>query len=174
MTIPLENLKSYTYTTIDNASEIEFPVYHIEDEPLVIDGIVFVGGKAIDDRNVNSRTLGARRLQSPVKLSKLKKCYLDIIALIKHNKSYISWYIDRSGKIIKYQKTRNEKLICHRITKILHKDTYSLALAEGLNFGLEFPNPPIGSYIQMLYYKGLPWKPYEICREPVANSHKKV
>lgn len=174
MTTLLESSKNYTYTTIDNASDIAFPVYHLKSEPLVIDGIVFVEGKAYDDRNVKAKTLGARRLNSPLQLSKLHTAYTDIVSMLKDNKSYISWFIDRYGRIIKYQKTRFEKLVCHRIVQVLHKKTYSLIIAENLNFVLEVPRPPISSYIQVLYYKGMPWKLYDYYLEPIANSTKKV
>src|SRR5210317_1972373 len=113
MTILLESSKNYTYSTIDNSKVINFPVYKLQSEPLAVDGIVTVSGKVIDDRNVNHETLGGRRLLTPQKLFKLKLVRFNIVELVKDSKSSIGWYIDKYGKIIKYRKTRLEKLVCH-------------------------------------------------------------
>jgi hypothetical protein len=161
MTILLESSKNYTYSTIDNSKVIDFPVYKLQAEPLAIDGIVTVNGKVIDDRNVNHKTLGGRRLLTPQKL-------------VKDSKSSIGWYIDKYGKIIKYRKTRLEKLVCHRIEEVVYRGTYSILLLDGVNFPVEVARPPTGSYAQMLYYKGYPWKLYNILKEDCTSTVKKV
>lgn len=174
MTILLESSKNYTYATIDNSNVIDFPVYKIQSEPLVIDGIVSVGGKVIDDRNVNQETLGGRRLLTPQKLFRLKLVRFNIVELVKDNKSSIAWYVDKYGKIIKYRKTRLEKLVCHRIDEVIYRNSYSLLLLDGVSFPVEVTRPPTGSYAQMLYYKGYPWKLYNILREDCTSTIKKV
>ena len=174
MTILLESSKNYTYSTIDNSKVIDFPVYKLQAEPLAIDGIVTVNGKVIDDRNVNHKTLGGRRLLTPQKLFKLKLVRFNIVELVKDSKSSIGWYIDKYGKIIKYRKTRLEKLVCHRIEEVVYRGTYSILLLDGVNFPVEVPRPPTGSYAQMLYYKGYPWKLYNILKEDCTSTVKKV
>jgi hypothetical protein len=96
------------------------------------------------------------------------------VDLIKRSKTPIVWALDRSGNIIKYRKTRYERLECHRIKKVIYQDYYSLLVLEGVNFVVEVPRPPQGSYAQMLYYKGWPWRLYDIYGEAVPKTKKKV
>mgnify|MGYP005666973545 CR=1 FL=1 len=174
MTTLLESSKNYTFITIDNASRIKFPLYVLPGEPIVLDGLVFQDGNAVDDRNVNLPTLGERRMHSPQKLGKIKKGYLDIVSFLKDAKTPIVWGLDNNGTIIKYRKTRFERVTCHRIRKTIKKDWYSILLLEGINFPIEVSNPPSDSYAQLLNFKGWPWKLYNTTPIEVPTTRKRV
>ena len=52
-----------TYNTIHN---LEFPIFLLDSGNWELaDGILFLDGQVLDDRNQSGATLGARRLQSP-------------------------------------------------------------------------------------------------------------
>ena len=62
MTTPLENLKR----NMDYDS-INFPVFVVHtDNVELIDGILWIDNQVLDDRNMKGKTLGQRRLQSPM------------------------------------------------------------------------------------------------------------
>lgn len=170
----MESLKKNSLKTVQNYHTINFPVYKIPTEPVEKDGLVFSEGRLIDDTNMSGTTLGHRRLHSPHKMSSLSSHRQGIVDLIKDSTSTEEWYIDSFGKPLRYRKTTITKLICHKIKKVMYRDTYSIVLVNGVNFPILLPNPPKGTYAQMLYFAGHPWKLYDTSYEDLPITHKKV
>lgn len=167
-------MKRNSFKTIQNYHTINFPAYKLPAEPELKDGLVFSAGRLIDDRNIQEANLGRRRLLSPQKFSALTSMKVDIINLIKDSTSTEEWYIDYSGVGFRYRKTTVEKLVCHKIRKVLLKDTYTIIVADNVNFPIIVDRPPTGSYAQMLYFANHPWKLYDIVPEKLKPSSKKV
>lgn len=170
MTTALEILKR----DINSQHKIEFPVYKLSSEPLLFDNLLYLDGNIIDDLTVREVTLGHRRLLSKNKLKPLKKPLFDIVELIKYQEGTDGWYIDKFGKVFIYHKTMFSKLICHRIKKVISKETYSLLVLENINFYVPVKSFPSGSFAHMLYYKDFPWKLYNILYSEVRDTNKKV
>jgi len=118
--------------------------------------------------------LGERRLLTPHELRSIRKCRLDVVDIIKSSKSMETWYIDNLGHTFSYRKTRLENLVCHRITKIIPRETYSLIMVKDVNFPIIVSRPPVGLFAQIIYYKGFPWKLYNILYEYQKTTRKKV
>jgi len=170
MTTALEILKR----DIKSQHKIEFPVYALTGEPLLYDNLLFLDGNIIDDLTIKERTLGHRRLLSNNKLKSLKKPLFDIVELIKYQKGEEAWYIDKFGKVFTYTKTTFSKLVCHKIRRVISRETYSLLSLEDVNFYVPVKSPPAGSVAHMLYYKEHPWKLFNILYYAQKASHKKV
>ena len=47
--------------------KIQYPIYIISEEPEEIDGLLLIGDQVLDDKNMPGKTLGMRRLQTPMK-----------------------------------------------------------------------------------------------------------
>ena len=47
--------------------KINFPIYVLSEEPEEIDGLVLIGDQVVDDKNMSGKTIGMRRLQTPMK-----------------------------------------------------------------------------------------------------------
>ena len=48
--------------------EVRFPVYVVHSEEVIIrDGLLWIDGTVVDDKNVEGETLGERRLRTPMK-----------------------------------------------------------------------------------------------------------
>ena len=48
--------------------EVRFPVYVVHSEEAIIrDGLLWIDGAVVDDKNVEGETLGERRLRTPMK-----------------------------------------------------------------------------------------------------------
>lgn len=160
--------------TLRSYHKIDFPVFRISDEPVIIDGLVFVDGRVIDDRNIPAETLGQRRLLTSHELAPIKKMRENIIDLIKEKIPVESWYIDRLGKPFKYKRTTRLKIISHKIDKVIYRNTYSIIIVNKVNFPIVLERPPSGSFAQILYYKEYPWKLYSITDEKQKSTFKKA
>ena len=82
----LENLKRSM-----NYNDINFPVFVVHTDNIeLIDGILWIDNQVLDDRNMKGKTLGMRRLQSPMKsLYPLKYMIEDVAEMIKHQGNII-------------------------------------------------------------------------------------
>lgn len=155
-----------------NIADIKFPIYKIDEEYTITDGLVFIDGLVVDDRNMPSETLGGRRLLSPQKLYPLKKGINDIPTMLQRR-----WvFIDSAGKIFKYEKTRHHKLKYHKIKRIQKKEVASLIWFHGVSFPFEIPRPPHpnAEFGRILYFNGQPWLIYDFTRVEGKDTTRMV
>ena len=139
-----------------NLNEINFPVYRLgTNAPSVEDNIIYYFfGKmeVVDDKNLPGDTLSSRRLKIPEKEKfKLKLAIFYIADLIKLSGPEI-WFIDSSGKLFQYKKSRFCKLVSKKITNVIRCTGYSLIEVQGVlqRFICLYPPRPEEKYASLL------------------------
>ena len=162
--------------TYRSLSKIKFPVYLLpSDNVFAEDGVVYVDGQVVDDRNMPGSTLGIRRLQSPFRnLVPLKKCVNSFNGVIKNRGNMP--YIDCNGVCFIYEKTEMCSLKYHKILRVDRKDTASSIWLKDIHFAFNIPRPPAPEmeWAGVLYFKGLPWKLYDFSEAKLKNTKKKI
>lgn len=157
-------------------SKINFPTYILpSDNVWKEDGIVYVDGQIVDDRNMPGKSLGLRRIQSPFKeLCPLRKSVNSFNGIIKNMGN--TPYIDSNGTIFIYEKTEVCTVKYHRIKRVDKKDTGCALWVKGVHFAFDIPRPPAPEmeWAGVLYFKGLPWKLYEFSEVKLKNAKKKI
>ena len=116
--------------------EIVWPAYRLSEKPpSFTEGITYfhteymddsrdttVNMRVVDDKSIDQPSLGRRRLvlsqDDKVKLYPINAAIYFVADLIKLAKS-TTWFIDSSGTLFQYQKTRRARVIVRRITKVL-------------------------------------------------------
>lgn len=162
--------------TYKEIHKIAFPVFKLDSENIeYLDGILFLDGQVLDDRNQCGKTLGVRRLQTPYKnLYELRASINGVVGLAKQagNKAYI----DSKGRVFIYEKSLICRLIYHKITRIERKDIASVIHLKGVKQPFEVPRPPVAEieWAGVLYFRGLPWKLYEFSEDCKPTTHKKI
>ena len=155
--------------------QLQFPLFPLPSSNwFFADGVMFLDGLVVDERNMPGKTLGVRRLQCRRSdLLPLKKAILDIPALL-HAKGHT--FIDTKGKPFIYQKTLSSKLICYKIKKIERKEVASLLWLHGINFPITIPRPPLNdpTHARMLHLKGVPWILYDYVSHPTKDTYRRV
>lgn len=163
------------YRTVKSINSIKFPVYSIPSTDWYTqDGILFLEGKAIDDKNMPGTTLGIRRLQCQRSdLLKLKKAYLDYVAMLSSKKTI---FIDSNGIPFKYIRTKTCPLKYHKINNIEKKDNCTILWLEGVNTPFTIARPPYGDarYARVLYLDKIPWLLYDFSTIRGRDSHRRV
>lgn len=129
-----------------NLGEIHFPVYLLGKEPLIENGVVFFLYrkknleddvdiiKIIDDKNLSGKTLAERRLQirnTGADLYTIKYAVFFISDLVKLSRGS-TWFIDSSGKVFKYKKTKRVPLVFKKVKKVIQHSTGVLVEVEGI------------------------------------------
>lgn len=122
-----------------NLEKIVWPVFRLsEKEPQQDSGVVYYATeytdldtnehtatlRIVDDRNIDKPTLSRRRLVLLVqgaKLFPIRQAIYFLGDLLKQAKS-TTWFIDSSGTLFQYAKTRRAKVIVRRIMKVLPTD----------------------------------------------------
>ena len=116
-------------------SEVNFPVYRLgRHGPVIHEGIAFYvhlrecdSGPPeevyliLDDRNIPHQSLAMRRLhlqKQNVRLFKLKTAIFFIADMLKLSVG-ATWFIDSSGNIFEYKKSKKVPLMFKRITKLI-------------------------------------------------------
>lgn len=116
-------------------NEISFPVYKLgKNQPITHEGISFYMHMQdrddgppldvyliIDDKNIKGNNLAQRRLQlqkQGVRLFKLTKAVFFIADMLKLSVG-ATWFIDSSGMIFEYKKSKSVKLVFKRIKKVI-------------------------------------------------------
>lgn len=75
--------------------KIQYPIYIISEEPEEIDGLLLIGDQVVDDKNMPGKTLGMRRLQTPMQSKYPLRYQLDDeVAMMKHRGKH---FIDSNG-----------------------------------------------------------------------------
>lgn len=163
-----------TYKVFD---KIDFPIYKIPgDNWSFSDGLTFLDGKILDDKNVKEESLGLRRLKSPFfkKMLPLKSMIDSYQGLIK---SDVKTFIDNKGKVFIYQKTLDCKLEYLKIKEVERKGNISLVRVKGWeDVAFEVPQPPkpLMQYAGILMLKGFPWIIYDYSEKPKKSTWRKV
>jgi hypothetical protein len=165
-----------TVVSFKAAKNIKFPVYKLpSDNWWLQDGLLFLDGMLLDDRNMTGERLGIRRIQTPFfsKLLPLKNQIDTLAGIVKQSSSS---YIDSLGRTFIYEKTLMCKLSYYKIKKIERKDVASLLWVSGVNFPFTIPRPPESGMIWagILHFHGLPWILYEYSETKLKDTHRKV
>ena len=160
-----------TYKKLKN---IQFPVYLLPHENWSFsDGLMFLEGKVVDDRNQGAETIGRRRLFTPHDLFPLKNSVDSIQGLLKQT---VKTFIDTSGRPFIYEKTKRCDLKYFNIKKKELRDTYTLLWLHGVNTPFSVPRPPEPCifFAGVLLLHGLPWILYEYSDHPKKTTWRKV
>jgi hypothetical protein len=122
-----------------NLEKIVWPVFRLsEREPQREDGVIYYATeytdldsnestgtlRIVDDTNIDKPTLSRRRLAmlvQGVQLFPIRQAIYFLGDLLKQAKS-TTWFIDSSGTLFQYQKTRRARVIVRRISKVLPTD----------------------------------------------------
>jgi len=152
---------------------IAFPVYILASEEVSYeDGLLFLNGKIIDDKNQAGDTIGKRRLTTPHKVGSLGKTCFDYIEMLD---SKSTKFIDSNGRAFIYEKTKLLPVVSFRITKKLARDTYTVLFLKGVNCPYVLPRyPRTEQWGQVLMYDNLPWKLYSLSEEKVETFRRKI
>lgn len=154
---------------------MEFPVYVLpSDNWESLDGLLFVDGELVDDKNMSGKTLGIRRLQSPFREQlPLRRAAEDHLSVIKSKSSF---FIDNFGRPFIYEKTISCPLRYHRIRKVERKEKASVLHLWGIKTPFTIPRPPKAAMLWagVLYLHGLPWILYEYSSERKKDTRRKI
>ena len=160
-----------TYKKLKN---IQFPVYLLPHENWSFsDGLMFLEGKVVDDRNQEADTIGRRRLFTPHDIFPLKNSVDSIQGLLRQT---VKTFIDTSGRPFIYEKTKRCDLKYFNIKKKELRDTYTLLWLHGVNTPFSVPRPPEPGifFAGVLLLHGLPWILYEYSEHPKKTTWRKV
>lgn len=152
---------------------VKFPVYIISSEEIRYeDGLLFLNGRVVDDRNQKGDTIGKRRLTTEHKVAALGKICFTFIEMLdsKANK-----FIDSSGRAFFYRKSKGVPIVSHHIKKKLAKDTYSVLYLRGVISPYVVPRYPHSeNWAQVLMYDNLPWRLYSLSENKVDTFRRKI
>ena len=161
--------------TLKDLPKIRFPVFVLpSDDWFITDGVLFLDGLVVDEKNMPGKTLGVRRMQSQrTDLLPLRKIIFNIPELVQCKTKN---FIDHYGKPFSYMKTYNSALKCYRISRIEKKEVASLLWLKGIPSPFTLQRPPIGEpeYVRMLHLNGSPWLVYDYMRSPVKDTYRRV
>jgi len=160
--------------TFRGVSSIAFPIYPLPSSNWEkADGLLFIDGKVVDDKNMSGETLGVRRLQTSHGLLPLKKAILDFTGMIKQTNNV---FIDNTGVPFIYQKTKMLPLRYKKIKRVDRKVVASVLHLEGEKQPFKIIRPPEDGmmWAGILYYQELPWKLYEYAEECQKDTRRKV
>lgn len=162
--------------TYKNISDVVFPCFLLPPGDLIFrDGLVFLNGKIVDDRNIEDEILGRRRLETPHKnLFGLRNSIPSKEVLFKNKGN--TRYIDRLGHIFIYKKTLYCDIISHKIKRIDRKTIASLVWVSKINFPFKVSRPPPSEYTWagILYLKQNPWLLYDYFTEKQHTYKRKI
>ena len=154
---------------------INFPVFVLHTDNIeLIDGILWIDNQVLDDKNMSGKTLGIRRLQSPMKsLYSLKYMLEDETDLLHHQGKF---YIDSSGVFFIKIKTTNTQLKYHKIMRVEKKTIASRLWIKDcpFPFTLKRPLPENASWAGILYKQGIPWILYDLSEEKKKDTWRKI
>lgn len=161
--------------TFKDLGKIKFPVFILpSDDWYLTDGVLFLNGKVLDERNMPGKSLGIRRLQCKRNdLLELKKAIFTVPDLIQCKTKF---FIDRNGNPFIYMKTINSTLKSYRIKRIEKKEVASLLWLYENPSPFTIERPPVGEpeFVRMLHHKGVPWLVYDYMRSPIKDTYRRV
>ena len=154
--------------------QFNYPLFVIHtDNVEEIDGILWIEDQVLDDKNMSGKTLGIRRLQTPMKsIYPLRYMIEDEISLMKHRgKSFI----DNTGEVIYYEKQETVSLTYYKIKKVEKKGVAALIWLKGIPYPFAANRPPEEGYtwVGMIHKSGLPWKIWEFAEAKKRDTWRK-
>jgi len=138
------------------------------------DGLLFLEGQVLDDKNMPGETLGLRRMLSHHKNQyELKNMITSVNGLMKQTTKY---FIDNTGNPFVYEKTQFAKLKYLKIKKVEPKTKACLLWLHGCSFPFTIPRPPETGFIWagILHIHNKPWVLYEYAEEKLKDTRRKV
>ena len=161
--------------TLKDVKNVEFPIYVLPHEDWSFsDGLMFMDGKVVDDRNMKGDTLGVRRLQTSYpSMFPLKRQIDSFNGLLKQSQKT---FIDSKGRPFIYEKSTWCSLQYSRIKKKELRDEYCLLWLENTSSPFSVPRPPEANmaFAGVLYLSGLPWILYEYSDSRKKKTRRKV
>jgi hypothetical protein len=156
-------------------NKIKFPVYILPSGNWERqDGLLFLDGTIVDDRNMSGDTLGIRRVQTPHRnLYPLKYQVDNFRGMIKSKEKH---FIDTNGIPFIYEKSEFCKLKYYKIKDVVQKENLSLLKLYGVKQPFVIPRPPASKmrYAGVLHYGALPWVLYEYSEDRREDTRRKV
>jgi len=161
--------------TYKSLLKLDFPLYILpHDNWSFADGLLFLDGQIVDDRNMEGNTLGKRRLQTAFRdLYPLRSQIESFQGMLKQN---VKTFIDSQGRPFIYEKTIRCTLRYYKIRKTELLDDYCLVWLAGVAPPFTVPRPPEKgfSYAGILLLGGLPWTLYEYSEKARQDTWRKV
>jgi hypothetical protein len=118
----------------------KYPVYVIHGEPEELDNMLWLEDQVIDDRNMLGKSLGIRRLQTPMKsIYPLKYQCDDEVAMLKHRGKH---FVDSDGKYFYNEKLDTAPLKYHKIKKVIKKEVAAVVWIKDIPFPFAIARPP--------------------------------
>lgn len=155
--------------------KVRFPVYALPSGNWdKADGLLFLDGKLVDDKNMPGDSLGIRRIQTPHKeLHSLRKQIISHQGILKQKWKH---FIDSNGIPFIYEKTTLCKLSYYKIRRIDRKEVASVLWLKGIPSPFTVPRPPEDGMLWagVLHYHGLPWLLYEYSETKKPDTRRKV
>ena len=158
-----------------NILKVRFPVYQLNSGNWERqDGLLFIEGSIVDDKNMPGDTLGIRRLQTPHKNLYELRSQIDTLRGIL--KSTDSHFIDSNGMPFIYEKSKFCKLKYYKIKRVIRKEDCSLLVLANVKQHFVVPRPPSDDvlYAGLLHYGDLPWILYNYAEERPLDTRRKV
>jgi hypothetical protein len=152
---------------------IKFPIYELPSEDIYSsDGLLFLNGKVLDDRNQPGKTLGERRLLTPHQKALLSKSYPTFIDLVQ---SRHALFIDSSGVPFRYDRNKMCTVESRRIKKKVSKGTYTLLYVDKVN-NLYYMSryPAAEEWAQILYLDQRPWLLYSVSEAELKTFRRVI
>lgn len=161
--------------TYSKVNKIKFPVYVIPSGNWEkTDGLLFLEGELVDDKNMPGATLGIRRMQTPYKnLMRLSKQLNSHIGILKQK---TKTFIDSNGTPFIYEKTKVCRLSYYKIKRIDRKEVATVLWIENIPAPFTVPRPPEDGMLWagILSFHGLPWILYEYSEVKKPDTRRKV
>jgi hypothetical protein len=152
----------------------KYPVYVIHGEPEELDNMLWLEDQVIDDRNMLGKSLGIRRLQTPMKsIYPLKYQCDDEVAMLKHRGKH---FVDSDGKYFYNEKLDTAPLKYHKIKKVIKKEVAAVVWIKDIPFPFAIARPPRVEQIWagILYKKGIPYAIWEFTEERKKDTWRKI
>jgi len=158
----------------NNLTKIKFPVYKLPNSNWeLVDGLLFLDNKVLDDKNQPGKTLGIRRAQTSFDLFPLKHSIPSLAGILKQNDKT---FIDTEGTPFIYQKTRNSSLKYYKIRKIEQKGVASVLWLKDINSPFTIPRPPPMemTWAGVLHVESWPWILYNYSETYQKPTRRKI
>lgn len=154
-------------------TKIKFPVHELLSEDIYSsDGILFVNGKVLDDRNQTGNSLGERRLKTSHEKAKISKSHTSFIDLVKTSHSI---FIDSNGVPFRYERTVSSSIENRRIKNKISKGTHTIIYVDKVNSLFHLSSyPKAEEWAQILYLDKFPWLLYSISETKLKEFRKRI